>query len=288
MDEDFEGPLDDGLIPGGSGAAEELYGDTDNDVTAEAPFNVTLGFYPGDGVPMMEIQGGEITPETMEHAYATGYFPWYSFRMEPAPRWVCPLRRFVLFPDEVHISHSMRTLINRGELRVTFNKAFRDVIEGCRAPRYDELYAWLSRRMSEVCCELNRRGEAMSVEVWDMSDNLVGGLYGILSGGVFCGESMFSRVASASKLAFIRLAQMLSGSDRTLIDCQMYTAHHESMGARYIEISEYLNYLRDSDIVETGPRFYNKLMASQLTEDCFVRLKEDLFTGLNGQIHYDV
>lgn len=239
------------------------------------PFNVDVGFEPGDGTVLMEMAGGGIDVQSILRAYDQGFFPWFSFRDTEFPRWVFPLRRFVLFPDDVHVSHSMRNLINRGELRVTFNKAFRAVAEGCRKPRYEENGAWLSRHLVDVCCEVNRMGRAMSVEVWNRDGELVGGLYGILSGPVFCGESMFSLVPSASKLAMIRLAQLMSPLPGMLIDCQMRTAHLESMGAIYIEASDYISMLRNPSYSRySTAAIYNTLMQKTLGPDDFTPLQQ--------------
>ncbi len=237
------------------------------------PFNVGVGFAGDDLCPSMEMMGGAVDVDSILHAYDSGFFPWYSFRQSEAPRWFFPLKRFVLFPDEVHVSHSMRNLINRGELRVTFNKYFRGVVDGCRKLRYDDERAWLSRHMMDVCCEINGMGRALSVEVWNRDDELVGGLYGMLSGMVFCGESMFSLVPSASKLAMIRLAQMMSVAEGSLIDCQMRSPHLESMGARYIEASEFISMLRTNRYGTLNPtELFNMMMSLGLDHDDYTPL----------------
>lgn len=245
-------------------------------VYAMPPFNVGVGFAGDDLCPSMEMMGGAVDVDSILHSYDNGFFPWYSFRQSEAPRWFFPLKRFVLFPDEVHVSHSMRNLINRGELRVTFNKNFRGVVDGCRKLRYDDERAWLSRHMMDVCCEINGMGRALSVEVWNRADELVGGLYGMLSGMVFCGESMFSLVPSASKLAMIRLAQMMSVAEGSLIDCQMRSPHLESMGARYIEASEFISMLRTNRYGTLNPtELFNMMMSLGLDPDDYTPLFND-------------
>lgn len=186
--------------------------------------------------------GGDLSPERLTAAYSLGIFPWFPHR-EEVPAWYCPRERFVIFPDEIHISHSMRNLMNRGELDVTFNHEFRRVIEGCAELRRDEPGAWLGHDMIEAYCELHRRGLAQSVEVWK-GNKLVGGLYGVTIGTGFFGESMFSRIPSASKLALIRLASQMKDSGGRLIDCQFETPHLRSMGGRFISYAEYMRILR--------------------------------------------
>lgn len=153
------------------------------------------------------------------------------------------MQRFVIFPGEIHISHSMRTLMNKNTYKVTFNQAFEEVIRNCSKLRIDEEGAWLGEEMTEAYIRLYEQNLAASVEVWE-GDKLVGGLYGVTLGTCFFGESMFSLVPSASKLALIRLAQLLHAHGGTLIDCQFETPHLKSMGGRYISYEEYMKYLR--------------------------------------------
>ena len=190
--------------------------------------------------------GGDLSVDRLLLAYSKGIFPWYAFRYTE-PVWYCPLTRFVIFPDEIHVSHSMRTLINKKKYRLSLNEDFEGVIGHCSQLRIDDKYAWLGSDMVEAYTDLHRQGFAASVEVWEPDgdgERLVGGLYGVNIGKAFFGESMFSLVPSASKLALIYLANLLQSRGGTLIDCQFHTPHLESMGGRYINYEEYLNYLR--------------------------------------------
>ena len=189
--------------------------------------------------------GGDLSEERLLLAYSYGIFPWFSFRDWPYPAWHCPLQRFVIFPDEIHISHSMRTLMNKRLYKVTFNRDFDGVIEGCCKvdDRYHQKGAWLGEEMITAYRHLNRQGYASSVEVWDARGVLVGGLYGVVMGPCFIGESMFSMVPNASKLALISLAQVMSRIGGKMIDCQLDTPHLKSMGGRFISYDEYLEIL---------------------------------------------
>ena len=187
--------------------------------------------------------GGDLSSERLLLAYSLGIFPWFSFRDYDEPLWFCPMRRFVIFPEEIHISHSMRNMINKGVYSVTFNKDFKGVIEGCSEKRIAEEGAWLGERMIKAYTALHDIGFASSVEVW-REDNLVGGLYGVTIGNAFFGESMFSREPAASKLALISLARLMQKKGGALIDCQFETPHLKSMGGRFISYEEYLRILR--------------------------------------------
>lgn len=189
--------------------------------------------------------GGDLSEERLLLAYSYGIFPWFSFRDWPYPAWHCPLQRFVIFPDEIHISHSMRTLMNKRLYKVTFNRDFDGVIDGCCKvdDRYHQKGAWLGEEMITAYRHLNRQGYASSVEVWDARGELVGGLYGVVMGPCFIGESMFSMVPNASKLALISLAQVMSRIGGKMIDCQLETPHLKSMGGRFISYDEYLEIL---------------------------------------------
>lgn len=185
--------------------------------------------------------GGDLSPERLIKAYPRGIFPWYAFRDDQI-QWWAPHRRFVIFAEEIHISHSMRNLMNKKTLTCSINEDFEGVINGCGMVdgRMMEENAWLGPELTETWIELNRRGYAKSVEVWDEDEYLVGGLYGFVSGGCFIGDSMFSLVPSASKLALIHLARHMKAQGGIFIDCQLRTEHLESMGARYIPYDEYL------------------------------------------------
>ena len=193
--------------------------------------------------------GGDLSVDRLLLAYSNGFFPWFSFRNREEPLWYCPLQRFVIFPQEIHISHSMRQLINKKEYRLTINKDFDGVIRGCATAqnRNEEDGAWLGPNIIEAYTELHRQGFAASVEVWEKQetdDRLVGGLYGVNLGRVFFGESMFSLVPSASKLALIYLARMFDHLGGLMIDCQFETPHLRSMGGRYIPYEEYIALIR--------------------------------------------
>lgn len=194
--------------------------------------------------------GGDLSEERLLLAYSYGIFPWFSFRDWPYPAWYCPMQRFVIFPDEVHISHSMRTLMNKKTYRVTFNQDFDGVIKGCSEVdgRYDMAGAWLGENMMAAYRHLNRQGYAASVEVWNHEEELVGGLYGVVVGECFIGESMFSREPNTSKLALINLAQLMQRIGGKMIDCQLETPHLKSMGGRFIPYTEYLKLLNPAGL----------------------------------------
>ena len=183
--------------------------------------------------------GGDLSVDRLLLAYQHGIFPWYSFRCNKEPVWYCPKRRFVIFPNEIHVSHSMRTLMNKEKYWLSINRNFEGVIRQCSLLRFDEEGAWLGEDMISAYTELHRQGFAASVEVWD-GFRLVGGLYGVNIGKAFFGESMFSLVPSASKLALIHLAQVFGVYGGVLIDCQLETAHLKSMGGRFISYEEYM------------------------------------------------
>lgn len=186
--------------------------------------------------------GGDLSIDRLILAYSNGIFPWYAFR-ENQIQWWCPLERFVIFPHEVHISHSMRTLINKERYRVTVNHAFRDVIHACGNLRIEEEGAWLGKDMMEAYTLLHEQDFAASVEVWE-GEQLVGGLYGVTLGSCFFGESMFSLAPNASKLALIHLAQIFQELGGVMIDCQFETPHLKSMGGRHITYEEYMKYIQ--------------------------------------------
>jgi leucyl/phenylalanyl-tRNA--protein transferase len=188
--------------------------------------------------------GGEITPERLAKAYPMGIFPYYAFRREPVIWWA-PQERFVIFPNEIHVSHSMRNMMNKNRYRCTINEAFPEVIAGCACTdkRIEDEDAWLGPDLVDIWLELNEMGLAKSVEVWE-DDVLVGGLYGFTCGRAFIGDSMFSLVPNASKLAMIHLARHMEAMGGGIIDCQLETPHLKSMGARYISYDEYLKFTR--------------------------------------------
>lgn len=183
--------------------------------------------------------GGDLRVDRLLLAYSNGIFPWYAYRYDE-PVWYCPMQRFVIFPDEIHVSHSMRTLLNKGQYRLSINEDFDRVIETCSQLRIDEEGAWLGPQMVEAYKKLHRQGFAASVEVWERQEKFVGGLYGVSIGKAFFGESMCSLVPNASKLALIHLARSLQARGGNLIDCQFETPHLKSMGGREISYDEYM------------------------------------------------
>lgn len=189
--------------------------------------------------------GGDLSPERLVLAYSNGFFPWYAFQMESEPHWYCPLDRYVIFPAEIHISHSMRQLLRQQKHEVTVNQDFDGVIRGCSLAqgRNEENGAWLGPDIIEAFTRLHRLGYAASVEVWD-GQRLVGGLYGVTLRGAFFGESMFSLVPNASKLALIHLAKAMEQIDGRFIDCQFETPLFKSMGGRHITYDKYMQLLR--------------------------------------------
>ena len=179
--------------------------------------------------------GGDLSSERLLHAYERGIFPWFS--EEDPIVWHCPPERMVLFPEELKISKSMRQVLKKDEFLITENQVFEEVIYNCKnIERKDDFGTWITDDMEEAYINLHKLGYAKSIEVW-VEDTLVGGLYGIEVGTVFCGESMFSMKPNASKVAFIHLVQSRKYS---LIDCQVYNDHLASLGAREIQRKEFL------------------------------------------------
>jgi leucyl/phenylalanyl-tRNA---protein transferase len=192
--------------------------------------------------------GGDLSIDRLLLAYSNGIFPWYSFRDQKDILWYCPMQRFVIFPEEIHVSHSMRTLINKKKYTIGINEDFGAVIRECSKcdGRYEEDGAWLGEDIIKAYTNLHEQGFAASVEVWDNeSGELVGGLYGVTIGKVFIGESMFSLVPSASKLALVFLARFLQKHGGKMIDCQLETPHLKSMGGRYISYEEYMEIMNE-------------------------------------------
>ena len=227
--------------------------------------------------------GGDLSPKRLLLAYSNGIFPWFAYEYYSEPHWYCPMERFVIFPNEIHISHSMKQLMRKGQYEITINQDFPNVIRGCSHAnsRHKQDGAWLGPDMIKAYTELHQMQVAFSVEVWEnvkqeadpsfihqsinsspkentVSQNdskecksphfenkrLVGGLYGVCLGNTFFGESMFSLVPNASKLALIHLAQQLQKVPGSLIDCQFETPHLLSMGGRHIPYDEYMAILK--------------------------------------------
>lgn len=195
--------------------------------------------------------GGDLSINRLLLAYRSGIFPWYS-PGEPI-LWWSPDPRFVLFPQRLQVSKSMRQLLRRNVFEISFDRAFAEVIAHCSsAPRPGQSGTWITTEMQAAYIRLHKAGFAHSAEAWQ-NGVLVGGLYGISLGRVFFGESMFSEVSNASKAAFITLVQWLQVRDFQLIDSQVYTEHLASLGAEEVPRSEYLNLLQQGLSAETLP-----------------------------------
>ena len=182
--------------------------------------------------------GGDLSVERLQLAYESGIFPWYD---EPPILWFCPDPRYVLYPEKFQPSRSLRKVIAKDKFEVTFNQDFEGVIQNCAQRRKEG--TWIIPEMMEAYTKLHEVGYAISVETW-LEGELVGGLYGVAVGTVFCGESMFNKVSDASKVAFSYLVQELLQKGFTLIDAQMHNAHLESLGCEFIPLQEYLKILR--------------------------------------------
>ncbi len=183
--------------------------------------------------------GGDLSKERLLLAYNNGIFPWYA-EGEPV-LWFSPHQRFVLFPAEVKISNSMKQIIKSAQYQVTWNKAFTEVITACsKIARKGQKGTWINSDMIKAYINLHENGIAHSVEVWNQDGTLAGGLYGVAIRKVFCGESMFSIQPNTSKLALINLS---NSGQYDLIDCQVYTPHLQSMGARFISRHDFITLL---------------------------------------------
>jgi leucyl/phenylalanyl-tRNA--protein transferase len=202
--------------------------------------NETIQFPPADMADedgLLAI-GGDLSIERLMHAYRSGIFPWYENKYI---LWWCPDPRFVLFPAELKISSSMKQLLKKQAFEFSVNSDFDGVISQCKAiSRRGQDGTWITEEMRKAYNDLHRAGFAQSAEV-RLNGELVGGLYGIRLGKMFYGESMFSRHSNASKYAFIRYVELLKSEGVGLIDCQVYTSHLESLGARMIPRTKFLN-----------------------------------------------
>jgi leucyl/phenylalanyl-tRNA--protein transferase len=185
--------------------------------------------------------GGDLSIERLLEAYKNGIFPWYSAG-EPIV-WYCPNPRMVLFFDKIKVSKSLRKILKKQQFAVTFNQNFKEVIHHCKSiQRKEDLGTWITDEMEEAYVKLHEIGKAKSVEVWQ-NDQLVGGLYGVDLGTVFCGESMFSKVSNASKVAFVYLVERLKKESYKFLDCQVYNSHLASLGAEEISREFFLKLL---------------------------------------------
>jgi leucyl/phenylalanyl-tRNA---protein transferase len=185
--------------------------------------------------------GGDLRPERLLLAYAQGIFPWYGDDLPIL--WHSPNPRMVLRPGELHVPRSLRKTLRKRPFELTFDTAFREVIDACADTfRPDQDGTWITEEMRAAYVELHERGYAHSAEAW-RGDELVGGLYGVSLGGAFFGESMFARASDASKVAFVDLVRHLHAWGFELIDCQVYTEHLESLGASMWPRDEFLSAL---------------------------------------------
>ncbi|GCD09632.1 leucyl/phenylalanyl-tRNA--protein transferase [Clostridium tagluense] len=196
-----------------------------------------------DGLLALE---GDLSPERLLLAYSNGIFPWFSDE-EPI-LWWSPDPRFILYPKDIRISHSMKKTLKNNTYRVSFDTCFRDVISNCSNMR-KETGTWITNEMIEAYCKLHELGFAHSVEAF-YEDKLVGGLYGVCIGKCFFGESMFSTMDNASKAAFITLSKVLEAKGFIVIDCQVHTNHLESLGAVYISREDFLQVVQRGISIE--------------------------------------
>lgn len=192
-------------------------------------------------------QGGNLSPGMLLSAYSQGIFPWFS-EGEPI-LWWSPDPRFVIYTDKVHVSTSMRKILRQKRFRISFDTCFKRVMQQCAAAyRPGQGGTWITEEMIDGYTRLHERGFAHSVEVWQ-SEQLVGGLYGVSTGGIFCGESMFSQVSNSSKAGFLTLARHLQEAGVPLVDSQVHTNYLESLGAEHIARAEYLGILNSRSAI---------------------------------------
>ena len=185
--------------------------------------------------------GGDLDPNRILNAYKKGIFPW--FENDNNLVWWSPDPRMVLFPKKIKISKSTKKIINQDYFKVTYNQSFNEVVECCsKVKRFGQNGTWITEGLKKAYNQLHEMGYAYSVEVWKDYE-LVGGLYGIDLGDIFCGESMFTRANNASKVGFIHLVKELTKNNYKLIDCQVPSAHLKSLGAEEISRKEFLSFL---------------------------------------------
>lgn len=189
--------------------------------------------------------GGDLSTERLILAYRKGIFPWFD---DDTPMWWSPDPRFVLFPEELKVSKSMKQVIKKNTFDFKVNSNFKDVISNCQqTARKDQDGTWITEDVRNAYIQLHKLGYAHSAEAWH-EGTLVGGLYGIKMGKAFFGESMFSHQSNASKYAFIKMVQLLKEEGVQLIDCQIHTNHLESLGARMIPRAEFIT--RISELID--------------------------------------
>ncbi|RDH85292.1 MAG: leucyl/phenylalanyl-tRNA--protein transferase [endosymbiont of Galathealinum brachiosum] len=208
--------------------------------------------------------GGDLSIERLTRAYKNGIFPWYS-PGEPL-LWWSPDPRFVLFPEEIKISRSLAKNVRNHKFEIRMDTEFEQVISLCgNQPRKDQPGTWITDEMRQAYIDMHHAGHAHCVECWS-GDELVGGLYGIHTGQIFCGESMFSRESNASKIALVHLCQFLINNGFKLIDSQVYTEHLERLGAKMIARKEYIEILQQEhniDMPDNWSDLFNNYMNSK-------------------------
>lgn len=192
--------------------------------------------------------GGDLSPERLLSAYSKGIFPWYN--SDQPILWWSPNPRLVLFPQNLHVSRSLKKAISKSTLKITVDNAFEEVINACSQPREKQKETWITEEMQQAYVKMHQKGYAHSFEVWD-NHTLVGGLYGVAIGQVFFGESMFSKQSNASKIAFVNAVKLLYQWDYQLIDCQVETEHLQSFGAENINRKNFCHRL--SELTENKP-----------------------------------
>ncbi len=198
--------------------------------------------------------GGDLNPQRLLSAYRQGIFPWYSAGQPIL--WWSPDPRAILYPAQVRISRSLRKKLRQRNFTITSDTVFQDVIKRCAEPRPEQPGTWITAEMKSAYTALHQLGHAHSIETW-LGSQLVGGLYGITIGKAFFGESMFSRVSDASKAALVSLASLLAAQDYHFIDCQVASAHLESLGAQSIPRLHFTQQLADAVNCEPDPRIWN-------------------------------
>lgn len=202
--------------------------------------------------------GGDLSMERLLLAYRFGIFPWYS---EESPiLWWSPDPRMVLFPSSLKVPKSMNSYFNQNKFEVTYDRAFRKVIENCRYANRSgqDGGTWITDEMEDAYTNLHEEGYAHSVEVWS-SGTLVGGLYGLGLGKVFYGESMFTHVSNASKFGFISLVRELEKAGFEMIDCQQETKHLGSLGAETIKRKQFIELLKKNAYLDRNALFWDEL-----------------------------
>ena len=215
--------------------------------TYEYPKWVSIGDYIFRSHDIVSF-GTELTVENVCEAYRSGIFPWYTEGI-PLP-WHCPERRAILEFAELKVPRSLEKERRKGELTFTIDKDFRAVIRECSlAHRPGQRGTWITDEFERVFAQLHDVGMAHSVEVWDAGGELVGGLYGVDAGGVFCGESMFYKVGNASKLALLFLIDHLERRGSTWLDSQVMTPHFEALGAKEVRREEFLTKLKKAQML---------------------------------------